>query len=238
MAGWTAASLWPSSLINQVVNPQVKPGQVLTPEQKLRLSGGVTRRAFNEPAPAPSSVVTPGATGPGASAAAGTGTVIIPGATSGANSATSVVPAATNASAALPPFLQGGANQNLPGQTDVATLLEQILSAVRPQQDPDLTKAQTVLAQQQAMQVARGNEAARQREASQAAMGYLRSQMKDAAKYTTGSVGNILMQKYSDRAKVLRDEGELNWLNMPASSYSVPRRSGWTGPAMPGGWAI
>lgn len=105
-------------------------------------------------------------------------------------------------------------------------------------QDPELVKAQTILAQQQAMQVARDNEAARNREAQQGAMSYLQSQMKDAAKYTTGSVGNILMQKYSDRAKVLQGQGELNWLNMPASSFSTPRKSGWTGPAMPGTWGL
>lgn len=105
-------------------------------------------------------------------------------------------------------------------------------------QDPDLVHAQTVLAQQQAMQVARGNEEARNRESNLRAQGYLRDQLKDASQYTTGSVGNILTQRYNDRLKVLRNEGELNWQNMPSSSYSVPKRSGWTGPAMPGTWGL
>lgn len=208
--------------------------RALTPEQKLRLSGGVTRRTLNEPATTPS-VVVPGSTGPGTGAATGAGTVVIPAATSGANSATSVVPATTNST--IPPFLQGG-NQQLPSQgTDaIAQLIEAL--GLGQKQDPELVKAQTVLAQQQAMQVARGNEAARNREASQAAMGYLQSQMKDAAKYTTGSVGNILTQRYADRAKVLQNQDQLNWLNMPSSTFSVPRRSGWTGPAQPGTWGL
>lgn len=207
--------------------------RALTPEQKLRLSGGVTRRALTAPA---STVVTPGATGPGTNADTVAGTVIIPAATSGANSATSVVPSTTNA--AVPPFLQGGANQQLPSQgVDALTQLLEALG-LGQKQDPELVKAQTVLAQQQAMQVARGNEAARRQEANKAAMSYLQSQMKDAAKYTTGSVGNRLMQMYADRAKVLQNQGELNWLNMPSSSFGVTRRSGWTGPATPGIWSI
>ena len=105
-------------------------------------------------------------------------------------------------------------------------------------QDPDLVKAQTVLAQQQAMQVARDNEAARNREVNMAAQDYLKSQLKDAAKYTTGSVGNILTQRYNDRLKVLQSGQDLNWLTMPQSNYSVPKRSGWTGPAMPGTWGL
>jgi len=205
--------------------------RALTPEQKLRLSGGVTRRALTTPV-APSTVVVPGATGPGTTATAGEGTVIIPGATSGANSATSVVPAATN----VPPFLQGGANQQLSSQDAIAQLLE-AMGLGGQKQDPELVKAQTVLAQQQAMQVARGNEAARRQEANRAALGYLQSQIQDASQYTTGSVGNILRQRYADRARVLQGQGELNWLNMPSSSFSVPRRSGFV-PATPGIWSI
>lgn len=232
MAGWTAASLFPQSLIRDAVNP--KPTGPLTPEQKLKLSGGVTRKAFNSPAPTPG-VVIPGSTGPG-TGSTGAGTVIIPAATSGANSATSVVPSTTNST--VPPFLQGGANQQLPsqGMDAIAQLMEAL--GLGQKQDPKLVEAQTVLAQQQAMQVARGNEAARRQEASQAAMGYLQSQMQAASKYKTGSVGNTLMQRYSDRAKVLQSQGELNWLNMPSSSYSVPKKSGWTGPAMPGTWGL
>lgn len=236
MAGWTAASLFPSStmrdLLNRAANPQLTEAQMraLTPEQKLKLSGGVTRRALDTITPA-STTVTPSATGSGAAGAAGgAGTVIIPAATSGANAATSVVtPAPTSV---IPPFLQGG-NQQLPsqGMDALAQLIEAL--GLGQKQDPELVKAQTILAQQQAMQVARGNEAARQREASQAAMGYLQSQMKDAARYTTGSVGKILTQRYQDRANVLARDGQLNWLNMPSSSYSVPRQRGWTGPATP-----
>jgi len=134
----------------------------------------------------------------------------------------------------VPAFLQGGAGAN----DNIMELISEILGLTQPKTDPELVKAQTILAQQQAMQTARENQVAREQEVQQAGMDYLRSQMKDAAKYTTGSVGNILMQRYSDRAKTLQNEGTLNWLNMPASSYSVPRRSGWTGPAMPGTWGL
>lgn len=220
MAGWTAASLIPSSLIRDAVNPK------MTPAQKLKLSGGATRQALTTP----SSVVTPGSTVPGMAAAdAGAGSVITPGATSGANSATSVIPPATNA----PPFLQGGAQVPSEGADALTQLLEAI--GMGQKQDPNLVNAQTVLAQQQAMQVARGNDAARAREAQQAAMGRLQSQMKTASKYTTGGVGNVLMQRYADQAKVLQRDGELNWLNRPSTGY---RPSGWTGPAMPGTWGL
>lgn len=238
MAGWTAASLFPQSLLRNALNPPAPTGGPLTPEQraeKLRLSGGVTRQALTTNTPA-STTVTPSATGPGAAGAAGgAGTVITPAATSGANAATSVVtPAPTSV---MPPFLQGG-NQQLPSQgTDALAQLIEALG-LGQKQDPELVKAQTVLAQQQAMQVARGNEAARNREANQAAMGYLQSQMKDAAKYTTGSVGKILTQKYQDRMNVLKSGQDLNWLTMPSSSYSVPKKSGWTGPAQPGTWGL
>lgn len=116
-------------------------------------------------------------------------------------------------------------------------MLQDLISGGQ-RQDPDLVHAQTVLAQQQAMQAARDNEYARNRESNTAAQGYLRSQLKDAAHYTTGSVGNILTQRYNDRMNVLKNEGQLNWLNMPSTSYSVPKRSGWTGPAMPGTWGL
>jgi hypothetical protein len=216
MPGWTANSLLPATLLNKVNGP-------MTPEQKLRLSGGVTRQALTN-------AIVPAATNPGTVAASNNKT-IVPAATSGGNSATSVVPATTN----TPSFLQGG-NQSTNPTADIIDLLTELLGGQK--QDPELVKAQTILAQQQAMQVARSNEQARNQEAQQAAMGYLQSQMKDAAKYQTGGVGNILMQRYADRAKTLQQDGQLNWLNMPSSSYSVPKKSGWTGPAMPGTWGL
>lgn len=150
-----------------------------------------------------------------------------------------VVPATTHPtdkpSTNTPSFLDGQ-NQSANPQQDLLSMLQDIIGGQK--QDPDLVKAQTVLAQQQAMQVARDNEAARNHDANLAAQGYLQSQLKDASQYTTGSVGNTLTQRYNDRLKVLQSGQDLNWLTMPQSSYSTPKRSGWTGPAMPGTWGL
>lgn len=218
MAAWTASSLFPQSLIRNTVN------QAMTPAQKLAASGGVTRQALTQ-------AIVPAATSGGATVRRDN---VVPGATNPAS--TNVTPASTNNSGNTPNFLQSGQNQSSNPQQDLLSLLQDLIGGQK--QDPELVKAQTVLAQQQAMQAARGNEEARNRESNLAAQDYLRSQLKDAAKYQTGSVGNILTQRYNDRLKVLQDEGRLNWLNMPSSSYSVPRRSGWTGPAMPGTWGL
>lgn len=207
--GWTASSLLPKTLIRNTVN------QAMTPAQKLAASGGVTRQAMMNS--------------------------IIPAATNGVNANVrhgNVVPAATHPVETTPnaPSFLDGQNQSTNPQQDLLSMLQDLIGGQK--QDPDLVHAQTVLAQQQAMQVARGNEEARNRESNLRAQGYLRDQLKDASQYTTGSVGNILTQRYNDRLKVLRNEGELNWQNMPSSSYSVPKRSGWTGPAMPGTWGL
>lgn len=227
MAGWTASSIFMTPNMINILKGDAPKGP-LTPEQKLQLSGGVTRQALSK-------AVVPASTGN--TGAAPPVTNVVPQSTSGGNSATAT-PAPTSTPASnLPPFLQGGQNQSANPTQDLMSLLSDLIGG-KQQQDPNLIKAQTVLAQQQAMEVARRNEAARNQESSQAAMGYLQRQMKDAAKYQTGSVGQILMDKYADRAKVLQRDGQLNWLNMPASSFSTPRRSGWTGPAMPGTWGL
>lgn len=217
---WTAASIFPASFLrDRLAATQVPaPGTALTPEQKLRLSGGVTRRALNE------AVTSPASTGTGGAATRrDTQTVASTG-----SGLTAPTPVSTN----QPEFLTSGQNQTTPLQSqDILSVLQDLISGQR--QDPDLVKAQTVLAQQQAMQVARDNQAARERESNLAAQGYLQSQLQDASQYTTGSVGNILQQRYSDRLKILQSGQPLNWLTMPSSSFSVPRRSGWTGPAMP-----
>lgn len=217
---WTAGSIFSTSFLRDrlatLQNPP--PGTVLTPEQKLRLSGGVTRRALTE-------AIAPASTGSGG-ASARLDTVAPVSTGSGL-----VAPVSTTQSN-MPDFLTSGQNQTTPLQAqDLLSMLTDLISGQR--QDPDLVKAQTVLAQQQAMQVARDNQAAREREANLAAQGYLQSQLQDAAQYQTGGVGKILTQRYQDRLKVLQSGQPLNWLTMPSSSFSVPRRSGWTGPATP-----
>ena len=211
--GWTASTLLPKTMIRNAVN------QAMTPEQKLAASGGVTRQALTN-------AIVPAATnGTGANVRRDN---VVPGTT---HPVDNVTPAPTNA----PSFLNGQ-NQSTNPQQDLLSMLQDLIGGQK--QDPDLVKPQTVLAQQQAMQVARDNEAARNREVNMAAQDYLKSQLKDAAKYTTGSVGNILTQRYNDRLKVLQSGQDLNWLTMPQSNYSVPKRSGWTGPAMPGTWGL
>lgn len=217
---WTAASIFPASFLrDRLAATQVPaPGTVLTPEQKLRLSGGVTRQALTE-------AIAPVSTGSGgAGTRRDTQTVTSTG--------SGLVAPAPAPQSNMPDFLTTGQNQTTPLQgQDILSLLTDLISGQR--QDPDLVKAQTVLAQQQAMQAARDNQAAREREMNLAAQGYLQSQLQDASQYTTGSVGNTLRQRYTDRLKVLQSGQPLNWLTMPSSSFSVPRRSGWTGPAMP-----
>lgn len=219
MAAWTASSIFPKAFLKNA----------LTPEQKMALSGGVTSQALPEQNLAPT---IPASTGIGgatprrdSTAPASTGSGL-------------VAPVATPVSQGnMPEFLTSDQNQMTPLQSqDILSMLQDLIGGQR--QNPDLVRAQTVLAQQQAMQAARDNQAARERESNLAAQGYLRRQLKDAAQYQTGSVGNILTQRYGDRLKTLQNEGQLNWLNMPSSSFTVPRRTGWTGPAMPGGWAI
>lgn len=223
MAAWTAGSIFPQAFLrdrlNQLQNPT---GVPLTPEQKLKLSGGVTRQALTAPV----------STGNGGSISRRDSTAP---ASTGSGLTAPVATSTTPSNA--PEFLTSGQNQTTPLQSqDILSMLQDLIGGQR--QDPDLVKAQTVLAQQQAMQVARDNQAARERESNLAAQDYLRSQLKDAAQYQTGSVGNTLTQRYSDRLKTLQNEGQLNWLNMPSSSFTVPRRAGWTGPAMPGTWGL
>lgn len=142
-----------------------------------------------------------------------------------------VPPASEN----IPPFLTGGSDQT----GDVLSLISEIMGLNQPAAaSPDLVQAQTALAREQAVQARLANNQVQNQMAQQSARSYLQSQMRDASKYTTGSVGNILTQRYQDRANVLQNQGELNWLNMPASTFSVPRRRGWVGPAMPGVWGF
>lgn len=219
MAAWTASSIFPKAFLKSA----------LTPEQKLVLSGGVTSQSLPEQNLAPT---VPASTGSG-------GATLRRDSTAPASTGSGLVaPVATPVSQGnMPEFLTSGQNQMTPLQSqDILSMLQDLIGGQR--QNPDLVRAQTVLAQQQAMQAARDNQVARERESNLAAQGYLRRQLKDAAKYQTGSVGNILTQRYGDRLKTLQNEGQLNWLNMPSSSFTVPRRTGWTGPAMPGGWAI
>lgn len=215
MAAWTASSIFPQAFLRDRLN------QALTPEQKLALSGGVTRQALT----APSSTGSGGATSRRDSVApTSTGSGL-------------VAPVAPVAPTNAPEFLTSGQNQSTPLQSqDILSMLTDLIGGQK--QDPDLVKAQTVLAQQQAMQVARDNQAARNRESNLAAQDYLKSQIQDASQYQTGSVGKILTQRYGDRLKVLQSGQDLNWLTMPQSSYSVPKRGGWTGPAMPGTWGL
>jgi hypothetical protein len=216
MAGWSAATLIPQSFIASKIREATNPQDL------------IIRRALTQSIVSPS---TPAATNPKTPATPATPAItnVVPKSTSGGNSATSVTPTDNK-----PDFLNGQ-NQSANPQQDFLDMLQQALGGQK--QDPELVKAQTVLAQQQAMQVARDNEAARNRESNMAAQGYLQSQLKDAANYN-GSVGNILTQRYNDRLKVLQSGQDLNWLTMPSSSYSVPKRSGWTGPAMPGTWGL
>lgn len=219
---WTAASIFPTTFLRDQVAAAQNPA--LTPEQKLRLSGGVTRQALTQAIAPPTAPASTGAGGAGTrrdtQTVASTGSGLV---------APTPAPATTGNT---PDFLTSGQNQTTPLQSqDLLSMLTDLISGQR--QDPDLVKAQTVLAQQQAMQVARDNQYARNREANQAAQGYLQSQLKDAAKYQTGSVGNLLTQRYNDRLKVLQSGQDLNWLTMPSSSFTVPRSRGWTGPATP-----
>lgn len=227
---WTATSIFPQAFVRDQVQA------ALTPEQKLALSGGVTRQALSEaisPATAPVSTGTGGAgVRRDSRTVASTGSGLV------APTPTPTTPAPASSSN-LPPFLQTGQNQTTPLQAqDLLGMLTDLIAGSGQKQDPELVKAQTVLAQQQAMQVARDNQAARNREANQAAQGYLQSQLQDAAQYQTGSVGKVLTQRYNDRLKVLQSGQDLNWLTMPSSSFSVPKKSGWTGPAMPGTWGF
>lgn len=135
----------------------------------------------------------------------------------------------------IPSFLQAG-NTTMSNQGDMLDMISEILGLSQP--DPRLVKAQTAQAEQDANRLFLQNQDAIKQREAQAQMTYLQRQMKDAAQYTTGSVGQILTQRYADQAKVLRDQGELNWLNMPDSYFSVPQRRGWTGPAMPGTWGL
>lgn len=232
MAGWTAGSIFLTpNMLNILKGASTPVPGTLTPEQKLKLSGGVTRQALT--AQEPITKVTPGATNNVDVTVRNKN--VVPAATNPSTTA----PAATTPSSNLPPFLQGNQNQSTGGIPDLMSLLSDILGGNKaPAADPKLVEAQTALAQQQAIQVARDNQAARDRQANIAAQGYLQSQLKDASEYRTGSVGNILTQKYNDRLKVLQSGQELNWLTMPSSTFSTPRRSGWTGPAMPGSWSI
>lgn len=217
MAGWSAATLVPQTLIASKIKQMTNPQDM------------IIRRALTQSIVSPPS--TPAATNPKAPAASAI-TNVVPQSTSGGNSATAVAPSDNK-----PDFLNGQ-NQSANPQQDFLDMLQQALGGQK--QDPELVKAQTILAQQQAMQVARDNEAARNRESNQAAQGYLQQQMKDL-QYSPFDYSG-LKQNFNDRLKTLQSGQNLNWANLSPSYFSTnpvqPRRSGWTGPAMPGTWGF
>jgi len=144
-------------------------------------------------------------------------------------------PTATNN---LPAFLQGGSG----GNEDILNLISEMLGLTQGNQaNPDLVEAQTALAREQAVQARLQNNEVQKQMESQNALGYLQRQQKDL-QYSPFQATEGLRQMYQDREKVLRKEGELNWLNMPWSSFSTGRQPlrnrGWTGPAMPGTWGL
>lgn len=144
----------------------------------------------------------------------------------------------TATSGNVPSFLQSG-DTSMSNQGDMLDMISEILGLGRS--DPKLVEAQIAQAQQDANRLFLQNQETIKQRRAEAGLNYLQRQQKDL-QFNSGVGIDWLRRRNEDQERVLRDRGELNWLNMPASTFTMnparPRSRGWTGPAMPGTWGI